>query len=216
MSRTNESTPSNDGALLSSIMRRIKDPTARKAARRVASDYQPSDNSVPLEAESRAAPVKTETVLGSADKWPLPGLAPMTRVRTAFGDVHAIALRKGDKVRTRSGEYKSIVWLNRVLLDERFLSDKPDSNPVLLHAGSVARGVPAADIMVSPRQIICPVPQGNMDRAREAADMLSRPGVMRRRETGLSYTMFHLGEASEVLCEGVYLRFDLPMEICSR
>ena len=31
-----------------------------------------------------------------ATLWPLPGLAPMTRVRTEFGDVPAFALRKGD------------------------------------------------------------------------------------------------------------------------
>ena len=33
----------------------------------------------------------------------------MTRVRTSFGDVHAAALRKGDEVLTRSGEYKPIL-----------------------------------------------------------------------------------------------------------
>ena len=39
--------------------------------------------------------------------------------------------------------------------------------------------------------------------------LISRPGVRRLRETSLSYTMFHLGEAAEVYCEGIYLSFPL-------
>ncbi len=144
------------------------------------------------------------------DRWPLPGLAPMTRVRTSFGDVHAVALRVGDLVKTRSGEFKKIVWLNRVLLDEAFLSDKPDSNPVRIHAGALGPSTPSHDLMMSPRQKVCPTAKANLQERREAGDLTSKPGVMRQRETGLSYTMFHLGEAAEVQCEGVFLLFEPP------
>lgn len=140
----------------------------------------------------------------SPDRWPLPGLAPMTKVRTSFGDVHAVALRKGDLVETRSGEFKPIVWLNRVLLDQEFLNEKTDSNPIRIQAGSVGQAVPSEDILVSPRQIV------SSDRKQrcEAGDLVERAGVDQQRETGLSYTMFHLGDPEDVYCDGIYLHFE--------
>lgn len=144
------------------------------------------------------------------DAWPLPGLAPMTRVRTSFGDVHAAALRKGDEVLTRSGKYLPILWLNRICLDGDILSEKPDCNPVVLAAGALGPQLPSSEIMVSPRQVICADAKGGLSANREAAMLVSWPGIRRLRETGLSYTMFHVGQAAEVYCEGTYLLF--PME----
>lgn len=144
------------------------------------------------------------------EAWPLPGLAPMTRVRTSFGDVHAAALRKGDEVLTRDGSYKSILWLTRICLDEQILSEKPDCNPVVLAAGSLGPQVPASEIMVSPRQMIGADNKSGLARNQEAAALVSRPGVRRLRETCLSYTMFHVGEPAEIYCEGTYLLF--PMD----
>lgn len=142
------------------------------------------------------------------EQWPLPGLAPMTRVRTSFGDVPAIALRKGDKVLVRSGDYLPIMWLNRIKLDGHVLRLKPDSNPVVLSAGSIGANAPKNEIMVSPRQVICSDENaGQVER--EAAMLMSRPGVRRLVESELSYTMFHLGEDAEVYCEGLYMRFAL-------
>ncbi|MDD9977251.1 MAG: Hint domain-containing protein [Boseongicola sp.] len=187
------------------VMERFK--TARDEFQDTASDSaQDAANCNAQSAQDEAEDVPFET----SEVWPLPGLAPMTRVRTSFGDVHAVALRKGDLVRTRSGEFKEIVWLNRVMLDEAFLAQKPDSNPVRIGAGAVGPSTPSADIMVSPRQVLCPSANSQVREAREAADLESRPGVTRRRETGLSYTMFHVGGPAEVLCEGVYMLFEPP------
>ncbi len=143
-------------------------------------------------------------------RWPLPGLAPMTRVETSFGKVHAVALRKGDPVKTRDGEFRKIVWLNRVLLDETLLSEKPDANPVLIAAGAMGPSSPAKDVMVSPRQQVCPTSMNSLESRAEAAALEGRAGVARQMETGLSYTMFHLGAPAEVECDGVYLLFEPP------
>jgi hypothetical protein len=144
----------------------------------------------------------------SADRWPLPGLAPMTRVRTSFGDVHAVALRKGDLVQTRSGDFKPIVWLNRVMLDAQFLDEKLDSNPIRIQAGAVGHAMPTSDVMLSPRQIVCAGAKSGRPNRFEASDLVEKPGVKRQRETGLSYTMFHLGDTEEVYCDGIYLLFE--------
>lgn len=141
--------------------------------------------------------------------WPLPGLAPMTRVRTSFGDVHSIALRKGDEVLLRTGQYKKIQWLNRIMLDDHILGLKPDSNPILLGRGSLGAGMPSHDMMVSPRQIFCADDRSGLAKPREASMLVSRNGIRRYRETGLTYTMFHVGETADIYCEGLYLRFPL-------
>ena len=147
---------------------------------------------------------RASDVMPSRDRWPLPGLAPMTKVRTSFGDVHAVALRKGDLVETRSGEFKPIVWLNRVLLDQDFLNEKTDSNPIRIQAGSVGQATPSADILVSPRQIV----SSDQKQRCGAGDLVARAGVDQQRETGLSYTMFHLGDPEDVYCDGIYLHFE--------
>ena len=164
----------------------------------------------PQESDEQTKAASDEAM--SSERWPLPGLAPMTRVRTSFGDVHAVALRSGDLVKTRSGDFKPIVWLNRVLLDEQFLAEKTDSNPVRIQAGAMGPATPSSDVLVSPRQIVCPSPKSSLDARREAAELLSKPGVMRIRETGLSYTMFHLGEPAEIQCDGVFLLLAPPVE----
>ena len=146
----------------------------------------------------------------SFDAWPLPGLAPMTRVRTSFGDVHAAALRNGDEVLTRSGAYMPILWLNRICLDARILDEKPDCNPVVFAAGALGPNLPSNEISVSPRQIVCADPSAAMQKPEEAAKLVVRPGVRRMRETSLSYTMFHVGMPAEICCEGVFLMF--PMD----
>ena len=174
-------------------------------------DFGSSNSSDKMQAErpvQRANSAKV--VLDGTTLWPLPGLAPMTRVRTEFGDVPAVALRKGDKVLLKTEEYRAIEWISRIQLDEHILNFKPDSNPVHLAPGSLGHGAPMTEIMVSPRQIICADDALDLPKPREAATLLTRAGVRRFPETGLTYTMLHVGEAADVYCEGIYMHF--PME----
>ncbi len=178
-------------------------------AREAVSAAASSNAAQELRQAERELKSRTAVRQGGLELWPLPGIAPMTRVRTSFGDVHAAALRKGDKVLTRSGEFKEILWLNRINLDEHILRLKPDSNPIVLAAGALGAAAPAAEIMVSPRQIISADDASGLSSSREASMLISRPGVRRLQETSLSYTMFHVGEPAEVYCEGLYLSFPL-------
>lgn len=181
------------------------DGGAERHARGVVPDMEPATGAM-SEQKARAKDLSRSLHEG-LELWPLPGLAPMTRVRTTFGDVHSIALRKGDKVLLKTGEYKAIEWINRIMLDEHILNLKPDCNPILLAPGSLGPGVPSNEMMVSPRQIFCADDRSGLSKDREAAMLLSRTGIRKFRETGLTYTMFHVGEAADVYCEGAYLRF---------
>ena len=208
----NETSSESDFGIRRAI-NKIKVPASRLVNR--------TRNSQPIISQDRAIQgkslceaqdqLKTRTAVrhDGLELWPLPGLAPMTRVRTSFGDVHAIALRKGDEVLTRSGEYKAIQWIDRIMLDEHVLNQKPDSNPIVLAPGSLGSNAPSTEIMISPRQIICADKKSGLARAREASMLVSRPGVRRLRESSLSYTMFHVGSAADVYCEGIYLQFPI-------
>ena len=133
--------------------------------------------------------------------WTLPGFAPLTRITTSFGEVHAQALRERDLVRTRSGEFKPIRWIDRIVLDESFLIRHPDAQPVLIRANALGRGLPRADILLSPRQPIAPIFNQLPGTAKTAADLLSRPGVYRKTENTMTYTLFHLGAPDYVMTE---------------
>lgn len=180
------------------------DDTPPRAEARRSSQHVPTRPNNVVELHPRETSERTGN---GQEIWPLPGLAPMTRVRTNFGDVHSIALRKGDEVLTRSGEYLPILWIKRIRLDEHILNTKPDSNPVVIGPGAIGN---TAEIMISPRQVVCDEGTNCLSRPREAAMLVSQPGVRRLRETGLTYTMFHLGQEADVYCEGLYLSF--PME----
>lgn len=143
---------------------------------------------------------------GSADLvWSLPGFGPMTRITTSFGEVHAQALREGDLVRTKTGDFKPIVWLDRILLDEAFLARHPDAMPVLIRAGSLGRGLPRQDVTLSPRQPVSGVANHLSSATRTAADLLNHPGVFRKAETAVTYTLFHCGAPQMVMAEKLWI-----------
>lgn len=135
-------------------------------------------------------------------RWTLPGFAPMTRIDCSFGRVHAAALRERDLVRTRTG-FRPVVWLDRIQLAPDFLDLHPDAQPVLVSAGTFGRGRPKANVVLSPGQPIAAAPGGPV-RPTPARDFLNRPGVFRRPESSLVYTIFDLGEPVEVCAENLW------------
>lgn len=132
-------------------------------------------------------------------QWTLPGFGPLTRITTSLGEVPAQALRERDMVRTRSGDFRPIEWLDRIVLDEEFLSFHPDALPVHIKPNALGRGVPSQDVYLAPRQPIAP--QANRlsgVQTETAMDLIGRPGVFRKAEAMYTYTLFHLGAPAVV------------------
>ena len=65
-------------------------------------------------------------------RWDLPGFERNCRVATQFGYLPVQALRKRDKVKTLSGVYREVQWIDEIRLDEDFLAHHPEAYPVLL------------------------------------------------------------------------------------
>ena len=203
VTRLRDETPKIDAA---TVERALAAKQAAKMTRRMRSSAaEVAEPSGPVRRVSRS--LGGEEAIEIERKWPYAGFAPMTRVRTSFGDVYAVALRKGDLVRTRSGEFKPIVWLDRIMLDDEFLATMRDANPIHLPAGSIARGLPRRDVMLSPRQVV--TAQADFHEPREAGALTGRPNIRRRFETGMSYTVFHLGRSEEVSCEGMWVKIEV-------
>ena len=119
--------------------------------------------------------------------------------------MHAQTLRVRDLVRTRSGEFKPIKWIDRIVLEEEFLKRHQDAHPVLIRAGALGRGLPRQDIMLSPRQPLATLANQVPGSAKTAADLLHKPGVFRKAESTITYTMFHCGSPEAVMTEKLWV-----------
>jgi hypothetical protein len=142
---------------------------------------------------------------GAAGVCELPGFGPMTRITTDLGPFPAQTLRVGDRLRIRSGAYRPIVWLDRIVLDEDYLARHPEGLPILIRADAMGRGMPEQDVMLAPGQ---PVRAGQVQSGaapRPARALLSGPRVMRKPETLVTYTVFHCGQAVDVHVDGLWV-----------
>lgn len=140
-----------------------------------------------------------------APGWTLPGFGPMTRIATEYGDFPAQTLRVGDRVRTRRGPLKRIVWLDRIVLDEGFLAHRPDALPILIRPGAFGAGLPARDVLVSPGQRIHPPRMQPGARPQPAGRLTAGPRILRKPETIFTYTLFHCDELVDVHVEGLWV-----------
>ena len=140
--------------------------------------------------------------------WNLPGFGPMTRISTSFGEVHAQALRERDMIRTQEGVLKPIAWVDRMRLDSTFLGEVPDAHAVMIRAGALGGGLPKADVVVSPEQLVGLGRHVHDLKFVKAKELLGRPGVLRKPEDMMTYTLFHCAESVCVRMEGLWARVD--------
>lgn len=182
-----------DSVALQRVMQALAAETAVNAKA-----VPPEDQSVCARAVSRQGPV--EPVPEPA--WNVPGFGPLTRISTSFGEVPAQALRLGDKVRVKGGALKTITWLDRIHLEEGFMASMPSASPVLIRKDALGWGMPVADVLVSPYQLI-EMPNGRP--AQRAYTLTERPLVMVRAESLMTYTLFHCGGKDLVHSEGLWM-----------
>ena len=137
-------------------------------------------------------------------RWNLPGFDGKAKVTTSFGDLPIEAFRLRDPVKTISGAYKKVEWLDRMHLDEGFLSGFPDASPVRFQPHALAPNMPAEAVTLSPGQNVVFKQEGVKTRPVSAAQMCKRPNVDRLLSTNVTYYMFHCGEPTLVQINGMW------------
>ncbi len=137
--------------------------------------------------------------------WALPGLCWNASVMTSFGALPVQVLRKHDPLRLPDGQIRRIEWVDKIQLDEDFVMAYPDAQPVQIRAGALGLGLPLRDITVSPGQKLALRGLGHSDNARQARDLVGRPGVLRQPQSMVTYYLFHCGQPAAVQAEGLSL-----------
>lgn len=149
-----------------------------------------------------ALPTKTnEPAVG------FPGFGPLTRVETDYGLYPAQTLRVRDRVRLRSGRFCPITRIDRLLLDEAFLTRNHDAQPVLISAGRLGYGLPAEPVLLAPGQKLSD--RQRLPPSLSTAQDLERAGLAHRRpEQFLTYVIFSFPEPEDVCSGGLWLRVE--------
>ncbi|WP_284163010.1 Hint domain-containing protein [Frigidibacter sp. SD6-1] len=138
--------------------------------------------------------------------WSLPGLCWNANVMTSFGALPVQVLRQHDPLRLDDGQIRRIAWIDKVQLDEGFLTSFPDAQPILIRAGALGPGLPARDMTVSPAQRVQTQTMNFSKETRTARELIGRPGVMRKPETMVTYYLFHCGQPAGIQAEGMTLQ----------
>lgn len=134
--------------------------------------------------------------------WTLSGFLGKTKVMTSFGNLPIEALRLHDPVKTRSGHFRKVAWIDQLSLDRDFTFDVPDALPVQIGRGTLGPNFPLTDVCMSPAQTILPTRHGGNPVL--ARDLAGRPRIIRPSLPTFTYYLFHCGQPEDVLVDGMW------------
>jgi Hint domain-containing protein len=129
----------------------------------------------------------------------------MAGVMTSLGSFPAQVLRERDRVLTKSGQYLPITVVRRMTFDADYLGYHPGAQPILIRTGALARGVPAADVLLAPYQKIHPEQTFCKPGLKLAIDALQQPHVCRKPESMITYTTISFGRPATICCDGLWI-----------
>jgi hypothetical protein len=131
-----------------------------------------------------------------------PCFAAGTRILTQAGEIPVERLRPGDTVITYDGEEETIIWVGQRTLD---LTRHPRSEtvrPVIIEADSLAEGVPASRLILSPDHALF------IDSLLVQAKDLINGATIRQDATEKTITYYHI----ELARHGIILAEGAPAE----
>ena len=182
----------------------LSDDAAETADRNLLASVmaQLADSPAPAQAAPAAAPAVSKPKRGIS--WSLPGFEGECRVATNFGDLPIKALRLRDRVKTLSGAFLEVKWIDQIRLDVDYISRHPEANPVLIRAKALGGVFPVKNMLVSPGQQVWVPKAADGHSMKIAGDMDGQPNVLRMRRPEITYYRFHLGQPEKVCIEGAW------------
>lgn len=116
---------------------------------------------LPVDADGKVSAAYPGTMTGTSWLWEpnefalpfsaIPCFVSGTLVRTPEGDLPIDDLRAGSLVMTRDHGPQTVRWIGTVTLTEADLRRAPALRPVVIAAGALGPGVPAAELRLSPQ-----------------------------------------------------------------
>lgn len=94
-----------------------------------------------------------------------------TMIKTVQGSIRVVDLRIGDKVLTDSGAFEPVLWCKSRVFTADVLAKHPNFQPVRLKAGSLSKGIPSRDLVLSPQHRV-------LVRSKIANRMFGEPEVL--------------------------------------
>lgn len=138
-----------------------------------------------------------------------PCFTPGTLITTHRGEVPVEHLAAGDRVVTRDNGIQTVRWVGK---SQMFLQDfqaEPHLLPILIRQGSLGKGLPERDMMVSPNHRILVANEKTALRFADrevlvAAKHLTTQGVHTVQSSGTTYIHFMCDRHEVVLADGVW------------
>ncbi len=139
-----------------------------------------------------------------AGQFALPGFEGKCRVSTIFGDLPIEALRRRDKVKTITGAYREVEWIDAIRLDADFMSRHAGAHPVQIRAKALGGVAPVRNMLVSPGQDVWVPKVSDGYVATSAEALIGQPNMERMRRAEITYYRFHCGGPEKVCIEGAW------------
>jgi Hint domain len=138
-----------------------------------------------------------------------PCFTPGTMVTTQRGEVPVQHLEAGDRVVTRDNGIQPVRWVGKTQMFLQDFQAEPHLLPVFIRQGSLGKGMPERDMMVSPNHRILVANERTSLRygdreALIAAKHLSAQGVHTVQSSGTIYIHFICDRHEVVLADGIW------------
>jgi hypothetical protein len=138
-----------------------------------------------------------------------PCFTPGAMITTQRGEVPIQHLQAGDRVVTRDNGIQPVRWVGKTQMFLQDFQAEPHLLPVLVRQGSLGKGMPERDMMVSPNHRILVANERTSLRFADrevlvAAKHLSVPGVHTVQSSGTTYIHFLCDRHEVVLVDGIW------------
>ena len=140
----------------------------------------------------------------------IPCFTPGSWIATARGPCLVENLKAGDRVVTRDNGLQEIAWVGRRSVPPVAMSRDPKLQPIFVKAGSLGRGLPERDLMLSPNHKILLIDSAAelLFDAREvlvaAKHMTGRAGIFQVNVAQTDYIHFMFERHQLVLSDGIW------------
>lgn len=138
-----------------------------------------------------------------------PCFTPGAMITTQRGEIAVQHLQVGDRVITRDNGIQPVRWVGKTQMFLQDFQAEPHLLPVLVRQGSLGKGLPERDLMVSPNHRLLVANERTSLRFSErevlvAAKHLSVPGVHTVQSSGTTYIHFMCDRHEVVLVNGIW------------